>query len=338
MKSSRTINISSASVIKIILILLAFFFIYLIRDIVLIVFVSVIIAAALNGPVNWLQERKVPRILGVTFIYLLVFIILGASLSFIIPVLAQQIGQIASYLPIYAEKIGLSVQYLWGRFGPNFQNVLEQIGSKLTDAASSLFATTIQVFGGLVSAFIILFVSAYLSVQEKGIKTFFMSLIPTDRQSNIANLVEKVERKIGGWLRGQLLVMVIVASLVFVGLYFLGVKYALTLALIAGILEVVPYIGPFISAIPAVILAFIQSPTLAILVLLLYVVVQQLEGYLITPQVMKRAVGLNPIVIIIVMMVGFKLAGIMGLILSIPLTAAIVEVLRTYKKNPEIGK
>jgi len=126
--------------------------------------------------------------------------------------------------------------------------------------------------------------------------------------------------------------MLIVGLLVYLGLTLLGVKYALTLALIAGILEIVPYVGPIISAIPGIILAFLQAPVLGLLVLILYIVIQQLENYVIFPQVMKKTVGLNPIVIIIAMLIGAKLAGILGIILSVPITAAITEFVKDFKK------
>ena len=131
---------------------------------------------------------------------------------------------------------------------------------------------------------------------------------------------------------GQILLMLIIGVLTYIGLFFLDVKYALTLALIAGLFELIPYVGPFIALIPAAILAFIQAPLLGLLVVILYVVIQQLENYVIVPQVMKKTVGLNPIVIIIVMLIGAKLAGVIGIILSVPLTASIAEFLKDLQK------
>jgi len=127
--------------------------------------------------------------------------------------------------------------------------------------------------------------------------------------------------------------MLIIGCLTFIGLYFLNVPYVLILALIAGLFEIIPYIGPIIAAIPAVILAFLVSPLLALLVVVLYIVIQQLENYVIVPQIMKKAVGLNPIVIIVVMLIGAKLAGVLGLILAVPLTASVAEFLKDIRKK-----
>jgi len=335
MNNSQTINISTSTILRVIFILLALVFLYLIRDILIIVFVAVIIAAAINGPVSWLQRHKVPRLLGVIFIYLLLLLFLALVVTLIFPPLAEQIKQLAAYFPEFMEKIGLSVQEWWGKYKleGNLQALLDTAGDKLHQATSSVFGTIIGLFGGLVSTIIILVISFYLAVQEKGAKRFLVSLTPNEHQSYISDLIERIESKIGGWLRGQLLLMFIIGCLTYIGLYFLGVKYALTLALVAALLEIVPYIGPILAAIPAVILAFLQAPFLALLVILLYIVIQQLENYIIYPQVMKRTVGLNPIVIIIVMLIGAKLAGILGMVLAVPVAAAVAEFLKDLQKR-----
>jgi len=335
MNQSQTINISTSTILRVIIILLALVFLYIIKDILMVVFVAIIIAAAINGPVSWLQRHRVPRLLGVIFIYLLLLLFLALIVTLIFPPLAEQIKQLAIYFPEFMEKIGLSVQEWWGKYRSegNLQSFLDKISNKLAQATSSVFATIIGLFGGLLSAIIILVISFYLAVQEKGAKRFLISLTPSEHHNYLSGLIERIESKIGGWLRGQLLLMLIVGLLTYIGLYFLGVKYALTLALIAALLEIVPYIGPILAAVPAVILAFFQSPFLALLVILLYIVIQQLENYIIYPQVMKKTVGLNPIIIIVAMLIGAKLAGVLGIILAVPVTAAIAEFLKDFQKK-----
>jgi len=335
MNQSQTINISTSTILRAIVILLALVFLYLIRDILMIVFVAVIIAAAINGPVSWLQKNKVPRLLGVIFIYLLLLLVIGLIVTLIFPPLANEIKQLAVHFPGIVEKIGLSIQQWWQDYnlGTNLQTFLDQISNRLSQAASSVFATTVNLFGGLFSAVVILVISFYLSVQEKGAKRFLVSLTPGEHQSYLADLIDRIENKIGGWLRGQLILMLIVGLLVFIGLSVLGIKYALVLAVIAALFEIVPFIGPILAASPAVILAFFQSSFLALLVIILYIVVQQLQNYLIVPQVMKRTVGLNPVVIIIVLLVGGKLAGLLGVVLAVPAAAAIAEFLKDLQKK-----
>ena len=331
----QTINISTSTIIRLVLILLGLVFLYLIRDILLIVVVSVIIAAAATGPVNWLQNRRVPRFLGVLFIYLLFFLLLASVIALVFPPLAEQIRQLSSNFPGILDKINLNLEE-WRsgyQIEGNLGSFLSQIGNKISESTASVFSTIVGLFGGILSAAVILVISFYLTVQEKGIKKFFISLTPQNHQQYVSGLIERIEVKMGGWLRGQLLIMLIVGLLVYLGLALLGVKYALTLALIAGILEIVPYLGPILAAVPAVILAFLQAPLLGLLAFILYVVVQQLENYIIFPQVMKKTVGLNPIIIIIVMLVGAKLAGVLGIVLAVPLTAAVTEFLKDIKEE-----
>jgi predicted PurR-regulated permease PerM len=140
------------------------------------------------------------------------------------------------------------------------------------------------------------------------------------------NMFVRVQDKLGLWLRAQLLLSGIIFLVTWIGLLILGVKYSLVLALIAGITEVIPFIGPIIGAIPAVLLAFLQSPIKALLVLILYLVIQQLEGNILVPKVMQKTVGLNPIVVIVVILLGAKIAGVLGALLSIPVAVAIMTI------------
>ncbi len=333
--NSKTINISTSTIFRVILILLGFFFLYLIRDILLMVFVSVIIAAAVNGPVNWLQNRRIPRLLGVIFIYLFFLLLLGLVITLIIPPLADQVKQLATYFPEAVEKIDLSAQEWWGKYKieGNLQEILSKISNKLSQATSSVFGTIVGLFGGLFSAIVVVVISFYLATQEKGVKRFLVSLIPSEHRHYLSGLIDRIQSKIGGWLRGQLVLMLIVGILVFIGLRLLGVKYALTLALIAGFLEIIPYIGPILSAIPATILTFFQSPLLALMVIVLFTVVNQLENYVLIPQIMKRTVGLNPITIMIAMLIGAKLAGVLGIILAVPVAAIVAEFFKDFQKE-----
>lgn len=332
---SQFIDISISAILRIVFVLLGLIFLYLIRDILMIVFFAIIIAAAVSGPVGWLQKRKIPRILGVAFIYLVVFLAVGLVFSMIMPLLAEQISHLAGQFPAFMERIGLSVQQWWGNYkiDANLQAILNQFSAKLGQATSNIFANVISVFGGLFSAMVVLVISFYLSLQEKGIKDFVLSLTPGAHQPYISNLIGRIQTKIGSWLRGLLLLMLIVGILTYIGLLALGVRYALLLALVAGFLEIIPFIGPIISMILAVIITFAQMPFLALLVVILYIVIQQFENYVIVPQVMKRAVGLNPITIIIAILIGAKLAGVLGIILSVPLTASLGEILGDWKRN-----
>ena len=300
-----------------------------------IIFVSLIIAAALHGPVSWLEKLKVPRVLGAFLIYALMFFIVSLIVYLIFPPLATEIGNLANSFPAYIEKIGGGMQYWIDKYQLQDQtrDLLVEAGQRIEGYATGLIATIISIFGGLISALAILVISFYLTLNARESKKYLVSLVPAKRKEYIDSLIDRLQIKMGSWLRGQLLLMLIVGILVFIGLYFLGVKYALILALIAGLFEIVPWIGPLASGALAAILAFFQSPLLALLVVILFLAVQQLENNLIVPQVMKRTVGLNPVVVIVALLVGGKLAGILGAVIAVPAAAVIGEIIKGYQQR-----
>ena len=327
MINRQTIDISTATIFRFILIILGLVFLYLIRDILLILFIAIIVAAAVDGPVDWLARHKVRRVFGATIIYLGIFLFLALFVYLVFPPLAGQIKILAHNLPQFLDSLGSGVKIIEGKIGPeSLKNILENISNQLSGAASNIFGTAINIFGGIFSAAMILVISVYLVIQEKGIKKFLAVVTPANHQAYILDLVERIQSKLGAWLRGQLLLMLIIGILVYIGLSLLKIKFALTLALLAGLLEIITYIGPVLSATPAAIFAFFQMPILGLLVVALFVLIQQLENYLILPLVMKKAIGLNPLVIIVSMLIGGQLAGVMGIIIAVPLAAAISVV------------
>jgi predicted PurR-regulated permease PerM len=322
------INITALAVIKIILIFILFYFLFIIRDILAILFISLILSSALDPWIDWMQKRKIPRALGVIIIYLVIFIFIFSVLLLIIPAIVQQSAELSGTLPIIIDKIlggvnilkefsiehGLidSMNKSFGSISDNFQN-----------AASEIFSTVTGFFGGIFTFFLVLVITFYMTVEENALKQLVWSIIPSKYQIYTMHLINRMQVKIGLWLRGQIILSFVIFTLIYIGLSILNVKYALILAMIAGITEFVPYLGPTLAAIPAIFIAFTQNPTLAIFVAAMYYIVQVAENNLIVPKVMQKVVGLNPIVSIAVLIIGFNLAGVIGAILSIPVATAI---------------
>jgi len=328
MNQVQKIEISTWSIVKVFIVLVGLAFLYAIKDILFMIFIAIIISAAVDGPIDWLQKRRLKRIVGVIIIYLIFFSIIGLALYLILPPLADQVGRLAKELPNLLEKLGVAVQTWQIKYHYNFEKLLTNFGEYLQSATKNILATTINIFGGLFSAVVILVISIYLSAREQGVKKMIISITPEEHKSYISDLVDRMQEKLGSWLRGQLVLMLTVGVLVYIGLIILGINYALILAILAGLLEIIPYLGPVLSVIPAAIIGFLQSPVLGVAVLILYYAIQQLENYVLAPQIMKKAVGLDPVIIIVVMMIGLKLGGITGIIVSVPL-AAIISVALT---------
>lgn len=337
-KKPVIINISAITILKIILILLAFYFFYLIKDILVILFVSLILASALDPWVDWMQKRKIPRGLGIILIYLVLFIIASSALYLIIPPIVSQVNELSVSFPYYLEKIisGFSALKEYTSQHGILNNIKDNLGTfsaNLERAAGGIFSTISGIVGNIFSFFLVLVITFYMVVEENAMKKIVWSVAPGEYQPYIMQLVNRMQGKIGLWLRGQLILSLIIFILTFLGLAILGVNYALVLALIAGLTEFIPYLGPTLASIPAIFLAFTQSPMLALFVLALYYIIQLVENHIIVPKLMQKVVGLNPIISIVVLLVGFKVAGIVGAILAIPVATAASVFLKDLFKG-----
>ncbi|MFH1392705.1 MAG: AI-2E family transporter [bacterium] len=299
------IEIPSQTIFRVVLILFILLFLFLIRDVLLIFFVALVVVSALSPAVDFLQSKKVPRILSTLLIFLISLSALGLVIYLLVPPLVEQISALARNLPKYLETLPFDLKASY------FQDLLGKIGDYLASVPT-----------GLSSIFVILVISFYLLIQKNGIQGFLKIFTPSKHREYALDLFSRIQKKLGYWLLGQLTSCILVAVLTFIGLFFLKVPYALVLALAVGIAEIIPF-GPVVAFIPAGILAFMQSPLTGILVIALYLLVQQTEGNIIVPQIMKKAVGLNPVTVILAVLIGAKLAGILGLLVAIPAAAAL---------------
>jgi predicted PurR-regulated permease PerM len=327
-KDSLTIHISSMSLLKVLAVLAILAFLYMVWDIIVLLFISLIFAASLGPSINWMEQKKIPRAAGILLIYVVLVFVLSLVVVLIIPPITEQVDQLAATFPFYYERFfelfgSLSIE---NDISQTLQGSLQSVGQTLSGYTGSVVNTVSGIFGGLTTFLLVLVLTFYFSVKKDGLKYFVRSVTPLKYHKYTMNMFIRVQDKLGLWLRGQLLLSGIIFVVTWVGLMILGVKYALVLALIAGITEVIPFIGPIIGAIPAVFLAFLQSPLKALLVVILYLVIQQLEGNVIVPKVMQKTVGLNPIVVIVVILVGAKVAGILGALLSIPVAVTLMTV------------
>jgi len=316
---------------------------YLIKDILAILFVSLIFASALDPSVDWMQRKKIPRGLGVILIYLIFFSVLGLLLYLIIPPVAEQISGLSENFPAYLDKVisgytSLREYSLQHGFLDNLKNTLYSISTNMQSAAGSVFSTVIGFFGGIFSFFLVLVITFYMTVEENAIKKLVWSLAPTKHQPYIMQLINRMQRKIGLWLRGQLILDLIIFLMSFIVLFSLNIKYALVLALFAGVMETIPYLGPILGSIPAVFIAFTMSPILGLIIGLLFYLIQLLENNILVPKVMEKAVGLNPIVSISALLIGFQLAGIVGALLAMPVATALSVIVKDIFEGIELSR
>ena len=289
-----------------------------------------------------LERYRVPRLIGVLSIYLTGIGFFGLVLYFIIPPIVDEIKQLAVVLPDYyevaARQIFKTTRGISPDYAKNAQEMLLNLGEKIKEFTSGVFSIVSALFGGAISFMAIIAISFYLSIQKKGVEDFLRLITPRDREEYAIDVWTRVEKKLGRWLQGQIVLALIMGAMVFVGLTLVGVPYALLLGVIAGILEIVPIAGPILSALVGVSMAVLISPFLAFLTLIFYIIAQQVENHILVPILMKKATGLNPVVVIVALLAGAKLGGVLGMLISVPLATIAGELLEDFSKKKTLSK
>jgi len=285
------------------------------------VFVAFIIMSSLNPAVDQLEKLKIPRILAIIFLYIVVLAVVIGTFGLVIPPLVTQTGNLLVSLPDALGRIEM--------FNSNQQAITQQILSQIGSLPQDILRITFSLFGNIISILTTLVISFYLLLERKNLNKYLGVLMGKSSPNAVLKTINEVERRLGSWVRGELFLMFAVGFITYLGLMILGIDNALPLAIIAGVLEIVPNIGPTISAVPAILIALTIHPVKALATLALYFLVQLAENNLLVPHIMKRAVGVNPLVSIIGLIIGFKIYGPMGAILSIP----VIILLHTIVLN-----
>lgn len=340
---SRLVVISTGTILRVVGVLAALGVAWLIRDILLIVFTAMLLAGVVYPFARWAQARRIPKGLAIFVFYLVLFGAIILLFSLLVPRIVIQMRSFVSSYDQAGWLFGDRAMWesLLNKVGleGSIEGALGGLRGQIERVMGTLFSTLTNVFGGVVTFFAVLVLSFYMILEETAVKNVFHNLVPSEYQELASRLVWQIMDKLGGWMRGQLILGLIIGSLYFIAFWAIGVPYALLLALLGGLLEFIPYIGPFIAAVPAVILGFSVSPTHAIGALVATVVIQRIENDIIVPKVMQRTVGLNPIVSLIAFMVGAKLFGVVGAIFAIPVataaSVAIVEIVH-FQKTREV--
>jgi len=332
------ITITSMTILKILAVVLVLMFVYAIRDILILLLLSMVLAAALDPWVDWLKNKGLPRALSLVFIYVVLISVFVLSIALIIPPVIEQLGELYVNFPRIVDQFSQTLNSIQG-FSIKY-SLQDSLSGFLTEAQanktlSGLFTTLGSFFGGLFGVFAILVMTFYMVIREDNIEKLVKLVSPEKYHSFLISVLRNISKKLGLWLRSQLILGLIVGLSVYVGLSIIGVEYALTLGLLSAVTELIPYIGPFIGAVPGVLIAFTQAPILGLGALIIYLLVQLLENYLIVPRIMSKAVGISPLMVIIALLIGAKLAGIVGALLAVPVALIISTALKELDKVPE---
>jgi len=320
---------STKVILKVIFAGLALVFLWVVRDILLILLLALVLASAMEPMVDYFSERRVPRAVSVLTVYILLIATAVFVVYLLIPPVLGQIKVLADRWPEYV----MQLERLMGDSTLSLNEVGSYLKQFTEGYKGGLLTGTVSLFNAFFTLITVLVISFYLVAEDRGMKKFIATLLPVHHRDFAVSLIGKIQKKMGMWVIGQVILSVSIFVLAYIGLSLLGVEYALFLALLAGILEVVPYIGPFLSAVPGVFFAFIQNPPLALAVAIMYLIIQKTEGYVLVPKVMEKTVGTSPLVVLLALLIGFKLAGIIGLLIAVPVVSALTVVITEFLAN-----
>jgi predicted PurR-regulated permease PerM len=318
----KKIEISHKTIIFTVLFLVLLALLYFIKDIILQFFVALLIMTILNPLVVRLSKFKIPRAVSILVVYVLTLGTIGIVLAGIIPPLVDQTTTFVNNLPEYIDNLAI----------PNtvVEPVIGQLFSTLGELPAQAAKATISIFSNIFNVILVLIFAFYLlmsrSKQDEQLTIFFGK----ERSKKITKTIDMLEFKLGGWARGQLFLMFLIGLITYIGLRLLGIPYALPLAILAGFFELIPIVGPLMAAIPAVIIGFSISPLIGVATTALAFLIQQLENYLIVPKIMGKSVGVSPIIILLALAIGFRVAGAMGALISVPVFITAQVFVKVY--------
>lgn len=342
--ATTRIEISPKTLITVIAILLGAWFLYAIRSVLVVVFISFILTSTMLIPIEQLIKRKVPKGLAIFVVYAAIIAFFIAFISVIAAPIAQETMRFINNLPdllqkilgvfdSVGEKLGLmNDSTTVTMFEKNLDTWVDTVSNNLGDivktgaeGASGVYKFISNFFGGIVTISLVFVMSIYMSYDhDNALDALFRQIRDKPLRAKVRKLADDIERNLGRWLTGQTISAMILGTLTWAILTVLGVQYALPLGMLTGLLNPIPFVGATISAIPGILIALSSGSLLQIIgVPITYIVVQQLESQLITPRVMLNAIGLPPIITILAVLIGGEIGGISGVILAVPIAGVI---------------
>jgi len=319
----QKVEISYKTVVFTVAFLLSLVVVWQLRSLILLVFLCFIFMEGLNPAVTWLQKMRVPRILGILIVYAIIAAILFFSMAGLIPALVEQSTSLVNAIPSAIENIDL-----WGINPVDFSSQLKI----LENLPGNIASTAISIFSNLISVFVFFVITFYLLLERKNLEKYLVDAFGQKNKNMAFKIATRLEKRLGSWVGAELFLMLIIGALSYVGYLIIGLNYALPLAIIAGILELVPNVGPTVASIIAALFGLTISPLVAVLAVIWGIVVQQLENNFIVPKIMKETVGINPLITILLIASGIKLGGIVGAVIAVPLYLVIETIVRSLSE------
>ena len=320
---AQKVEITHRTIIFTVLFLISLLVLWQLRALILTVFLCFLFMEGLHPIVNWLEKTKMPRALAIFIVYLFIIAILSFSVVGVIPDLVEQSTILIKDLPMALKNIDI--------LGLNFVDFSSQF-KILENLPENITSLVVAIFSNILSIFIFFVITFYLLLERKNFDKYLKNIFG-QKSLKAINVFNQLEKRLSMWVGAQLMLMLIIGILSYFGYVIIGVNFALPLAIIAAILELVPNIGPTIASILAGIFGLTISPITGVLAVIWGIIVQQLENNFIVPKIMKEATGINPLITILLIASGARLGGVVGAIIALPLYITVETIYRALNTD-----
>ncbi len=318
---ARKIDITHRTIIFTAVFIFAIWFVYQIREILFNLFIAFILMSALSPLVERLAKHKVPRVLTVIAVYAISLIFVGLVVAGIVPPLVEQTSALIGQIPELVAQVNipwLDQSQLMAQF------------SGLGSVPEHILRLSVGVFVNIFNITVMLVLTLYMLLERKNWETYAAKLFDEAKQEKVIDLLERIEGNLGHWVRIELFLMTLIGAMSYLGLRLMNIDFALPLAILAGLLEIVPNVGPTLAAFPAVIAGLTISPSKGLMVALLYIAIQQIENDFIVPRLMQKGLQFNPLLVLVTLAAGLKLGGVGGMALAVPILVVLRELFREF--------
>lgn len=341
------VQITTSTILKVIALLFLGYLLYRIKDLLFILLVAIVIASFVDAIARALKKYKIPRTVSVIMVFIIMLLALAAIIYAIIPTLFNELTNalkaLSQIIPedklpaIIDPNIISNIDAFINNIGTDASSaeVATNTGNIISGISGAFFATIQTFFGSLANLVLIFVLSFYLSIQEKGIEGFLRLIMPIKYEEYVIGLWNRSSRKIALWIRGQMMLALSIAIVTFIVLSVLDIPYALILSLLTLVCEMIPF-GMIFATIPSVLVALsFGGLQLGLIVLLFYFLLQQLEGYVLVPLINRSITGISPLMVILSILIGARLAGFWGLILAMPVALFLLELMNDVETKKD---
>ncbi len=318
------------TVAKLALLVICLYLIFILKDVIIWFVFALVISVLFNFLIDGLQKRRVPRIISTTILYLGFFALLGFFIYKTAPILLYELQEFVANLPAYLKKISPFFEKLGITSFKNSKVFMGSLQNNLNNAGGSFSNALASIFGGAASTALVVAMAFFISLERQFVEKILSAFSPPQYKEYLFGLWRRSKKKVSGWFVTRLIGIAFVGFGMYVILMILNVKYAFILALIAGILDLLPFIGPLVAGIALFSVVSLVSFPQAIFVILSFFIIQEIENHILFPVIFKKLIGLSPVLVLVAFAVGGELWGAAGAILGIPLAGVVYEIIKDY--------